>query len=279
MKNKLNSVNFIALFFLAMFTFSCKKAGESSPVQATPKSLFELLQGKNVKLDGHISLTASSMSFSDLPAGQIDVNAHFTDKSGNFVKADKLQVSTFDIEGSPSFRYYKHFSSSLNNFSNIASSLFGNTVKFTVSSKEFGDVTREMHSPMTVKMDLSSIKNDQILKRTGLTIKWNADNARVALRDGEEFYVGAAVIYQAGISENTSQQGLPSQNVTVFKYALDANGEITFTPEELATLPNSGFVTILMGRAEQSVVNTTTGQVLGITSLATSASQPFQILE
>ena len=30
-----------------------------------------------MKTDGHISLVASSMSFSDLPAAQLDIAAHF----------------------------------------------------------------------------------------------------------------------------------------------------------------------------------------------------------
>ena len=280
MKNKFNSVNIIALLLVAMFTFSCQKASESQPTQEAPKSIYQFLQGNNVKVDGHISLVATSMSFSDLPA-QLDIAGHFTGKNGNFVKADKLQVGTFDIEGNTDFHYKAHFTSSnrSQDFSDVTAALFGNTVKFTVASKEFGDVTREMHTPLAVKMDLNSIKNDEIHKSKGVTIKWNPDNGKVVLRDGEEQYMGATIIYQAGLSSNRSQQGLPTQNVTVFRYALDGNGEITFTPEELAALPLNGYVTIMIGRVGQSVVTTSTGQTLGITSLATSASQEIQILE
>jgi hypothetical protein len=281
MKNKLNSVNFIALLFITMFTFACKKGVDSSPNQVTAKSLYELLKEKNVKTDGNISLTASSMSFSDFPAAQIDITATFNDKNGKVVKADNVKVGTYDIQGTPNFYYSSHFNpyDNKNDFSSIASSLFGNTVKCTVNSKDFGNVTSEIYSPMTVKMDLGSIKDDKILKSTGLTIKWNSDNGRVQLRDGLEQYVGATVVYQAGLSDNSSQPGLPTQNVTVFKYSLDAAGQITFTPQELAALPNFGYVTIMVGRAEQQIVTTSNGQTLGITSLAMSSSQGLQVLE
>ena len=84
-----------------------------------------------------------------------------------------MQVGTFDIEGNSDFYYSEHFNpyKNKNDFGNIASSLFGNTVKFMVVSKEFGDATREMHTPLAVKMDLSSVQNDQILRNKGLTIK------------------------------------------------------------------------------------------------------------
>ena len=99
------------------------------------------------------------------------------------------------------------------------------------------------------------------------------------MRDGEEQFVGATVVYQAGLSDNRNQQGLPTQNVTVFRYSPDSNGEITFTPQELAALPLSGYVTIIIGRAEQSIITTSNGQTLGITSLAMSSSQELQVLQ
>ena len=85
------------------------------------------------------------------------------------------------------------------------------------------------------------------------------------------------VVFHTGFSSNQSQQGLPTENVTAFKAVNDATGEITFSPQELAALPTNGYVIVYTGRANQTIVQSSTNQTLGITALATSSSQEIRI--
>ena len=273
---KLNTFKSIVLMLFVICVTSCKQNIETNPTSNVGKSLYEMLMSKNMTPDGNITLIASSMSSHDLPA-QLDIEAWFKDKKGKIVGAEQVQVNTFEIGTQANFRYSRHFSTSNDlrekEFANITSNLFGSTVKFKVNSAAFGNVEANMYSPLVVKMDLSSLQNNIVLKKTGITIKWNPDKGRALLRDGYEPQMGAVAMYQAGIYSNSSQAGMPTQNITTSHFTNDSNGQITFTPEDLANFPTGGYIVIFLGRAEQTIVTTSTGQSLAVTSLASCASQ------
>ena len=278
MKSKMLKV--LAAALLISFSFSCKKSNEPTTQSVKVQSLFEILEGKNVKTNGNIVLTASSYSFSNPMLGQMDVDGWFKDKDGVATKADKLLIGGQNIAEQSNFRYVGHFSSSTNktDINQIAESLFGNDVSITLNNPQFGNVEASLYSPSTLRMDVSDAKNNVLLKSKGFTVKWNPDNKdKVLLRNGAEPLVAAMIVYHSGFSSNQSQQVLPSENVTAFKVANDATGEVTFSPQELAALPTNGYVIVYTGRANQVIVPSSNGQTLGITALALSSSQEIRI--
>ena len=274
---KLNVFKNSILAILLIFAYSCKKGNESTPSNGSAtQTLFGLLTNKSVQTDGNLTLVANSLSFSDELVPNLDITGSFADKSKNVVKAEKFNVNGFDVKGEPNLRYYRHFSSSTNpkDYDNVATTLFGTDVNIIVSSEKFGNVSANIYTPLYVKLDLADIKNNEIVKSQGFTLKWNKDVGRLALRGaGDEPKVGAAVIYHAGFSDNQSQNSLPVQNVSAFKTANDSDGQITFTPQELAQLPTNGYVIVYTGRANQQIATSTNGQTLAITSLALASSQ------
>lgn len=277
---KSNLIKNIALGISLIFAYSCKKGNESIPLNsANIKSLYELITTKNVQTNGNLTIVGNSASFSTELVPNLDITGYFMDKNNQAQKAEKLTVNGFNIEEQSNFRYYKHFSSSTNpkDMDNVASSLFGNDVNIVLNSEKFGNITTSLYSPLYVQLSLTNIKNNEIIKSQGLTIKWNPDSKGVATRGADQPQIGAAVIYHAGFSENQSQTSLPTENVSVFKIANDATGEMTFTPQELAQLPNNGYVIVYTGRANQQIVTSSNGQTLGVTSLAIASSQGLRV--
>ena len=264
MKKILNTILVINL----LLAYSCKKNVDTS-VSATEKakSIYELVRPKS-DWNGNISISASNSMYQ--PTLQnFDINAYFEDAKGIPTKADIFQVGQVAVDETPNFRYYTHIFGKMPNRDKIVDELFGKQVKIVIKSQGFGDVTYSMYSPSYVNIELpTDVANTlKFNKSQGLTIKWNPDNS-LSTRGDVEKQVGVSVVYHAGYSSNLEQTGMPKENVTAFKLANDAAGQVTFTPQELAKLPVNGNVCIYVARANQEVATSTSGQKLGITSFS-----------
>jgi hypothetical protein len=271
-------LNYFFFFSFIITMYSCNKNTEIKTADTTNSaSLYDMLMAKNINVDGNITLTSSSSIYHKLPA-QIDINGYFKDRQGKFVKSDVFKVNQYDMEEQPNLSYHKYFSSKLSDFSNITSSYFGNEAKVEVKSKDFGDISVSMYSPQIVEMQLDPniMKTLKLDKNKGLTIKWTPDSKLVSRNEGDD-KVGAAIIYHAGYSSNLDQSNLPKENVTAFKLANDATGEVTFTPQELANLPKNGNASIYVARANQNIVTSSTGQKVGITSFSLGYSPEIKV--
>ncbi|MEY4935779.1 MAG: hypothetical protein RIS64_2138 [Bacteroidota bacterium] len=271
-------IPYFVLCFLIITTIACKKTGDTLVNQVVEdKSLFNILSTKNVKTDGNISITAANMSFAGALPSSISIDAFCKDKNGNAAPLEKLQINQHIIPEETYTHYTAYFNNNRNasDYPAVVASLFGNNLNINLESKAFGNVITQLYSPSVLKMDLSDIQNDILLKRKGLTIKWDSDKI-LAQRSPDAEQLGVAIVYHAGYQSNKIQTGLPTQNVTVFKFVNESTGQVTFTPAELAQLPDSGYGAAYLARANQTIVPSSTGQTIGITSFVMSSSQEIQ---
>ncbi|MFM2268928.1 MAG: hypothetical protein RL757_2369 [Bacteroidota bacterium] len=277
--------NRISLAILLAFIWSsCQRGNEPAIPQEIVKStsIYDYLMANNKKTDGNIVINATSLAFSDLPATQFDITGFCRDKNGNPAPLQMLNVGGFDIPEQNNLRYDRHFGSKpmgRDSFVAALNKCFGGDVNVKLESQTFGNLDKVVYCPNAIKVDLSAIKNDVISKKEGITIKFTP-NRSGSTRTEEGEKLAAGIVYQAGIvsnRENKVQYGLPSENESVFKLVDESAGSVTFTPAELAKLPLNGYVVIFMARANQTIVQTSTGLSLTITGFALNTSQDYQL--
>jgi hypothetical protein len=257
---------------LALFTlFSCQKENISTATSTTEEvSLYEKLTALNAKSNNVIAIKSIGNISINNPE-QIDIDGSFKDKAGKLLKAETFQIAQLDVEEKANQGYYKYFTTALPNFKSFIPKFYENQVKVELKSKEIGDISASIYSPSIVQINLSNdlVKNLKLNKSQGLTIKWNPD-AKINSGGEETQQVGASVVYHTEYLANTTQKGLPTDNITVFKLANDSTGELNFTPQDLEKLPSNGEVRIFLARANQENVTSSTGQKVSIVSFSMS---------
>jgi hypothetical protein len=260
---------------LALFTiFSCQKENISTASSTTEEvSLYTELTALTGNSNNVIAIKSIGNISINNPE-QIDIDGSFKDKAGKLLKAETFQVAQYDVEQKANEGYRKYLNTTLPNFKALVPKFYDNQVKVEVKSKEIGDISASIYSPSIVQINLSNdlVKNLKLNKSQGLTIKWTPD-AKLNSGGEETQQVGASIIYHTAYSANTTQQGLPTDNITVFKLANDSTGELNFTPQDLEKLPSNGEVRIFLARANQESVTTSTGQKVSIVSFSMSYLQ------
>lgn len=262
----------LCILSLTLFIFlSCKKENISTATSTTEEvSLYSKLTALTVNANNFISIKSIGNISINNPE-QIDIDGVFKDKTGKILKAETFQIAQQDVEEKPNVGYFKYLNTTLPNFKTLVSEFYENQVKVEVKSKEIGDISTAIYSPAIVQINLSNdlIKNLKLNKTQGLTIKWTPD-AKLNSGGEETPQVGASIVYHTAYLANITQQGLPTDNITVFKLANDSTGELNFTPQDLEKLPSKGEVRIFLARANQETVNTSLSQKVNVISFSMS---------
>jgi hypothetical protein len=260
---------------LALFTlFSCQKENISTATSTTEEvSLYTELTALTGNSNNVIAIKSIGNISINNPE-QIDIDGSFKDKAGKLLKAETFQVAQHDVEQKANEGYRKYLNTTLPNFKALVPKFYDNQVKIEVKSKEIGDISASIYSPSIVQINLSNdlVRNLKLNKSQGLTIKWTPD-AKLNSGGEETQQVGASIIYHTAYLANTTQKGLPTDNITVFKLANDSTGELNFTPQDLEKLPSNGEVRIFLARSNQENVTTSTGQKVSIVSFSMSYLQ------
>lgn len=267
---------FTQLFWLA----SCKK--ESTPNQ--PENSNELLniitsRGSNItSTDGDITVVAIDYLYGGLSnLDNFDISGYFKNSSGIGIPISSFTVDNLNIPSKPNNHYSLHKGSVIpaDNISQIASSFYGQNISYAVSSADFGNVVTTLHMPTALNTTVNSQTSTVINKSAPLQINWQPDPYTGDGADDE--LVGVAIVYHAGIPNNQEQEGLPSQNITIYKQANDGTGSVTFTSQELSVFPANSYVNIYSGRAHQKIVSSSTGKTVAITNLVLTTTLDMKV--
>ena len=256
---------FVAIFFCVLFFTACQKGATIKPVESTLESTKFL---SNLSLNrSNLSIVLNSYSFSNDFPSTIDVYGGVVDKNGNLISIDQLEVAGIEIEKKEN-KFLSHFNklSNEDNFTQIVNKFTDPSVKIKFMDDELGKLETQIAGFTPIQLEFSEEMNGELNKSNGLTVKWNPINNNSISSDKE---VGVAVTYHSRTSQRIDPT-LPSENIIVKKVALDTDGEIYFSPEELSTLPANGIVIVYIARGEQSIVEY--GKTETVISYVTSSS-------
>jgi hypothetical protein len=268
---KLKTVCFISLTVVVLM--ACNKKNE--PVAATDVTLSDILKINNIKVDGGVTLTATSYSFSKDPVTQIDIQANLKDAQGKLVKCETALVGGIELAEQGNV-YTKHFSVLTNgaDMPRLITDLFGKSLSVNLKSAQYGDVITSLYAPTPIKLELSNDKTKLLNTEDGLTIRWKPDTDQMQRTVGQ---VGAMIQYHAGFSVNQDNATLPRENVCVYKAASDSDGEVTFSTQELNRLPRGGTVVVYLARAQQSITTNANNRTTATTILSHSSSKELLV--
>jgi hypothetical protein len=270
LKNFIMKIKFFCTFFVILSgLIACNKKNEQA-AQPTA-SLGDLI--KTVKTDGNVVITSTSYSFSKNPVTQVDIEATLRDAQASPIKFEQASVSDIELKAIGT-SYQKNFNVITNqsDMARITENLFGKNLDVTLKSTQYGDVKTTILTPTVLKMELSNDKTGVINVADGLTIRWNPNNGfeRTANQ------VGVLVQYHAGFLSNQATN-LPRNNLSVYKVANDSEGQVQFSPQELATLPRGGTVVVYSGRGQQVINTNDRGHSTAVTVLSHSSSSELVV--
>ncbi len=247
---KFIKINFLVLSLFAIF-FSCQKEKFEES-----KSFVPGVGITNSKDRGNLSLVASSHSFRNESPTSIDITGSFKDKNGNLVEVDEFVIGGIQIPSQSNNYYSSHLSelSSDAHFSEIVKSLNEGEVNIEIRDSKLGDLSTSFIIQTPIKLEIPNHTYGELKKEDGLRIKWNPNsNGIIGNRTDEQ--IGVAVSYKPAITKfRTNQTNLPDEPISVHKIALDSDGEVYFSAEELSELPTNGIAIIYIGRGEQVTI-------------------------
>lgn len=198
----------------------------------------------------------------------IRVSGTMRNNEGEIVAPEEIIINDVDVlersdllnnapEGSFSVLYAKLIEQE--NWERL-NSAFGNSIPMVIAlSGDSGgiEVSHDLPTPMEFTILQGGIKlgreNREVATDKPLTIEWRPVGDAVSSLNPTT-YVGASVVYHVGA--NVGNEGLPTENVIIYDIKLESAGSITFTPEELSSLPIGGTVTIYVGSALQGTYET-----------------------
>jgi hypothetical protein len=273
-----------SMFFLAfaqLFCFpSCKKDGPMNQPE-TSNELLNIInsRGSNItSTSGDITVVAIDYLYGGLSnLDNFEISGYFKNSSGIGVPTSSFTVGNLSIPAKPNNHYSLHKGSVIpaDNISQVASSFYGQNISYAVSSTDFGNVTTTLHMPTALNTTVNGQTSTVINKSVPLQINWQPDPYTGDGADDE--LVGVVIVYHAGIPANQEQEGLPSQNITIYKQANDGIGSVTFTSQELSVFPSNSYVNIYSGRAHQKIVSSSTGKTVAITNLVLTTTLDMKV--
>ena len=196
-------------------------------------------RGSNIaSTDGDITVIAIDYLYGGASSlDNFDISGYFKNSSGNGIAVSNFTVGNLSIPLKPNNHYSLHKGSVTpeDNISQVASSFYGQDINYLVSSVDFGNISTTLNMSTALNTSINSQTSTIINKSAPLQINWQPDPYTGDGADDE--LVGVVIVYHAGIPANQEQEGLPSQNITIYKQANDGAGSVTFTSQELSVFP------------------------------------------
>lgn len=271
------------LAFVQIFS-ACTEDNLTPSGDEKPKSLFEIITsrgGSGTTTDGDITVVALDYLYGgQFPLDNFDFSGYFKNASGVGVPVSNFTIGGYNIPEQSNFRYTLNKSIVIpsDNISQAMNTLCGQEVNYVVTSTDFGNISTSLHMPATLNATISngtSIPGTSIDRNNPLHISWQPDPY---VGDGEDDeQVGVAIIYHAGLSANQEQEGMPAQNIIVYKQANDVSGTVSFSGDELSAFPVNSYVTVYCGRAHQKITTSSTGRTVAITNLMMATTSEMKI--
>lgn len=268
MKNKLFLAAFLCFYF---FIPSCMKKEEEL---REVNNLFDIMTQKSHVSEGNITVVLNDYMFGgDYPLDAFDIEGYFK------VNDIRVPVHDFTIGGRhvpeyPNYRYYLHRGSTSDgdSITQIANSLYGQNLLYSFKSNIFGDLSATLRMPAHLNTIISNYDLHILDQNNFLNISWQPD-----VSIGDSSYVAAVVVYHAASMYN-EQPGLPLNNITIYKWASDSDGTLSFSPNELSVFSKSSYVTIYVARIKTIDFTTTLGRTVSVINLVLSTSKPLKVI-
>lgn len=269
-KNALRVVVF-CLFSVAI-VYSCQKEGYKPGQQTNDNnsSLFLFPPGILDATNSELFMVASG------PIGRLDranirVYGSIKNHDNESVGFEQILINDVDVADNPAesgnseigvgkfSSYFRNDSDNLDSDWYKLYSSFGNDAEVKILvSEETGsiNVNQEMPKILDVSLSQNGVEitrtENKISTSQPFTITWSLSDGGLNFRSTAN-YVAASVVYHAGLNDDPN---LPQDNISVYDVKESSVGSITFTAEQLSSLPLGGSVTVYIGTANQGVYQT-----------------------
>jgi hypothetical protein len=235
--------------------------------------------GNNIPTDGDITVVAIDYLFGK-PShlDNLDITGYFKNSSGNGVPVNNFVIGNYVVSEQQN-NHYSIDKATLFSADSLlelaATSLYGQNINYTFTSSAFGNVSATQHMSAALGTIISSQSKTSIQKSSSLQVNWQTDPYTGDGQDDETVVV--AIVYHAGNPVNQEQEGMPTENIIVYKQANDPAGSVVFSSGDLSVFPLNSYVNIYNGRVHQKIVTSSTGKTLAITNLVMSTSMDMKI--